>query len=261
MPYTDNIKVGQNENMERLSIMVKGKSVEISTVIVNGDYDSFKAALTRSVLGVTFAKFKRKRSDFYQHRVHNTAITKRICNWLYEYLLTHPELRLQKNLRDFKLRTCLTLNWNETGKIIGVSDVKVFIYSEIAQLTVKKLQLLEKPEKIKVDLFFSQIDDPSIKLRSILPTMLKSMGYENFDYNEHDFLSKEGREAARIFHVDRVPTVVIDGNNYVNPNEKKLRQELEGAFSPRIQAIEPKFQFSKVAKPNVALLANILKIK
>ena len=241
--------------------MVRGKSVEISTVIVNGDFGSFKAALTRSVLGVTFAKFKRKRSDFYQHRVHNTAITKRICDWLYEYMLTHPKLRLQQNLRDFKIRTTLTLNWNETGKITGLSDVNVFIYSEIAQLRVKKLQLLEKPEKIKVDLFFSQIDDPSIKLRSILPDMLKSMGYENFDFNEHDFLTEEGENAAKIFHVDRVPTVVIDGKNFVNPNEKKLQQELEGAFSPKIKAIESEFQFSQVAKTNVALLANILRIE
>jgi len=241
--------------------MVKGKSVEISTVIVNGDFDSFKAAFTRSVLGVTFAKFKRKRSDFYQHRVHNTAITKEICNRLYEYLLTHKELRLQHNLRNFKIRTSLTLNWNETGKIIGVSNIKVFIYSEIGQLTVKKLQLLEKPEKIKIDLFFSQIDDSSQKLKSALPTILKSIGHQNFDYNEHDFLSEGGKKAAKIFRVDRVPTVVIDRNNFVNPNEKKLRQEIEGAFLPKIKAIEPEFQFSKVAKPNVALLANILKIK
>jgi hypothetical protein len=240
--------------------MAKGKSVEISTVIVNGDFDSFKAALTRSILGVTFAKFKRKRSDFYQHRVHNAAITKEICNWLYEYLLTHPKLRLERNLRDFKLRTSLTLNWNETGKIVGLSDVKVFIYSEVAQLTVKELQLLEKPEKIKIDFFFSQIDDASQKLRSILPNMLKSIGYENFDYNEYDFLSEEGKKAAKIFHVDRVPTVVIDGRNFVNPNEKKLRQEIEGAFSPKIKAVKPGFQFSQVAKPNVTLLANILKI-
>jgi len=241
--------------------VAKGKSVEISTVIVNGDFSSFKAALTRSVLGVTFAKFKRKRSDFYQHRVHNTAITKKICDWLYEYLLTHPELRLKQNLRDFKLRTSLTLNWNDTGKIIGVSNVKVFIYSEIAQLKVTDLQLLEKPEKIKVDLFFSQIDDPSIKLRSILPNMLKSMGYENFDSNEYDFLTEEGQNAAKVFHVDRVPTVVIDGKNFVNPNERKLRQELEGAFSPKVKAIKPDLQYSQAAKPNVELLANILRIK
>lgn len=241
--------------------MAKDKSIEISTIIVNGDFDSFKAALTRSVLGVTFAKFKRKRSDFYQHRVHNTAITRRICDWLYEYLLSHPKLRLEHDLRDFKIRTSLTLNWNETGKIVGMSNVKVFIYSEIAQLTVKKLRLVEKPEKIKVDLFFSQIDDPSIKLRSILPNMLKSMGHKNFDFNEKDFLTEEGREAAKIFHVDRVPTVVIDGKNFVNPNEKKLLQELEGAFSPKIKAIEPEFRFSQVARPNVARLAKILKIE
>jgi len=241
--------------------MVRGKSVEISTVIVNGDFDSFKAALTRSVLGVTFAKFKRKRSDFYQHRVHNTAITREICNWLYAYLLEHPRLRLQQNLRDFKIRTSLTLNWNDTGKIIGVSNVRVSIYSEVAQSTVEKLQLIERPEKIKIDLFFSQIDDASQKLKLVLPTLLKSIGDENFDYNKHDFLSDEGKEAAKIFQVNRVPTVVIDQNKFVNPPERKLRQEIEGAFSPKIKALNPEFEFSRVAKSNIALLANILKTK
>jgi len=240
---------------------VKSKSVEISTVIVNGDFDSFKAALTRSILGVTYAKFKRKKSEFYQHRVHNIAITKEICNWLYAYLLSHPELRLKQNLRNFKIRTCLILNWNETGKIIGLSNVRVFIYSEVAQLKVKELKILEKPGRIKIDFFYSQIDAASQKLRSILPSLLESMGFENFDYKEYDFLSEEGKEAARIFNVNRVPTVVVEGKNLVNPDEKKLKAEIEGAFSPKIKAIEPDFQFAQVAKSNVALLAKILKTK
>ncbi len=216
--------------------MVKGKSTRINTVIVNGDEDSFKAALTRSVLGVTYTKFKRKRGEFYQHSVHNTAITRQICSWLYEYLLSRQELRLENDLSDYRLRTSLTLNWDETGKIIGVSDINLCIYSEIGQLSVRELELVGKAERIKVDFFFSTIDDRSINLKSELPKILESIGIDNFDYNEHDFLKAKGQATAKTYKVDRVPTVVIDGNVHVNPDEKKLRKELEGAFSPKIEA-------------------------
>ncbi len=239
--------------------MANKKSTIINTVIVKGDEDSFKAALTRSVLGVTFAKFKRRKGEFYQHSAHNAAITKQICNWLYEYLLSEPELRLEKSLSDFKLRVTLTLNWDETGKIIGVSDIKLCIYSEIAELAVKELELVGKPERIKVDFFFSTIDDRSINLKSELPRILGSLGMDNFDYTEYDFLNDEGRNAAKVNNVDRVPTVIIDGNPLVNPDEKKLHKELEGAFSPKIAAKGAELTFAKSAKSNIMLLSNIFK--
>lgn len=241
--------------------MTTGKSIDINTVIVDGDFDNFSAALSRSILGVTYVKFKRKKSEFFEHRVHNKAITKKMCDKIYECLLKHRELQLDQKLRDFKLRTSLTLNWNQKGKIIGVSNVKVCIYSEIGQLSLEKLQLIENAEKIKIDFFYTQVDDNSIKLEKTLPQILESMGgHETFDFNKHNFLTDEGRDAAKVFSIDRVPTVVIDGKAFVNPNENKLRQEILGVFSPNIEAIKPEFKFSQVAKSNVTRLATILKI-
>ncbi|MDR2202978.1 MAG: hypothetical protein LBE76_01470 [Nitrososphaerota archaeon] len=226
--------------------MTQRKTFEINTVIVKGDEDSFKAAINRSVLGVTYTKFKRKHGEFHQHSVHNAAITKQICNWLYEYLLNKSELRTEReSISDFKLRTTLSLNWDSTGKITGVSGIKLCVYSEIAELNVDELVLVGKPGQIKVDFFFSTIDDQSITLRTNLPTLLESMGKENFDYNEHDYLTDEGRNMAHVFKVDRVPTVVIDDKIVVNPDVKKLRKELEGAFSPKIDAKGINFNFVK----------------
>jgi len=240
--------------------MSKTKELRINTVIVNGDFDSFKAALNRSILGVTFKKFKRKRSRFYQHRVHNTAITQEICDWLYAYLLANQHLGVGKNLRDFKLRTNLTVTWDETGKILGVSDVEVSIYSEVGKLSVDILEPREKSEKVKLDLFYSNIDIASQKIRSELPNIIEALGEENFHYVEHDFLGK-GKESAQLWNVKHVPTVIInDEKRLENPDEKELRQEIEGAFAPDIKPIGPRFEFAEATKSNVTLLATILRV-
>jgi len=239
--------------------MKKIKELKINTVIVDGSFDSFKAALNRSILGVTFRKFKRKKSEFYQHRVHNTAITQKICDWLYEYLVASKHLGVGRNLRDFKLRTSLTVKWNETGKILAVSNVEVSIYSEVGKLKVDNLQAFGKTEKIKIDLFYSNIDIASQKIRSELPTIINSIGEDNFEYTEHDFLG-QGKESARLWNVKHVPTVIInDEKKFENPDHKKLRQEIDGAFSPDIKPTRPQFEFADATKSNVMLLATVLK--
>ena len=202
--------------------------MEIRTIIVDGTYESFKAALTRSILGVTYRKFKRKGKEFYQHRKHNESVTQRICDWFYEYLRSKTPL---KNISDLKIKTSLTLRWDKTGKILGFRNAKVVIYSKIGELNVKELEIHKKREKVKIDLFYSTIDISSQKIRKILPEILKSLGEENFDYNEYDFLSKKGKEMAKIYSVTHVPTVVIDNMILENPDEKKLRSEIENAFT------------------------------
>jgi hypothetical protein len=239
--------------------MRKTTKLRINTVNVNGDFDSFKAALNRSILGVTFRKFKRKKSQFYQHRVHNAAIAQKICEKLYEYLLVNEHLHVGRNLRDFKLRTSLTVEWSETGKILIVSDVVVSIYLEIGELAVDNLQASGISDKVKIDLFYSDIDRASQKLRSELPNIMNSIGKDNFDYSEHNF-SAEGKETARLWNVKYVPTVIInDKKRLEDIDERKLRQEIEGAFAPDIKSADPQFKFANGAKSNVTLLAKVLK--
>lgn len=51
-----------------------------------------------------------------------------------------------------------------------------------------------------------------------------------------------------------------DEKKLENPGEKKLRQEIEGAFAPDIQATKPRFEFAGATKSNVALLATIFRV-
>jgi len=207
--------------------MKNERELEIRTTIVDGNYESFKAALARSILGVTYRRFKRKGREFYQHRKYNESVTRRICDWFYEYLRSKTRL----NISDLKLKTDLTLRWNKSGKILGFKNATVAIYLKVGELKVQELKIQKKREKVKIDLFYSEIDISSQKIRELLPNILKTLGKEHFDYKEYNFLSKEGKEMANIYSIERVPTVVIDNVILENPDEKRLRSEIENAFA------------------------------
>jgi len=235
------------------------KELEINTVIVEGDFRNFKAAFSRSTLGVTFRKYKRRRSEFYQHRVHNEAVTQHTQKWLYEYLLTRTHL---KNLSNFKLKVKMTIEWDNNGKILGIKNIAVVIYMKVGELTVDRIDFHKKSEIIAIDLFYSKIDVASQKLRSLLPDLLDSWGSENFDYKEHDFLTKKGEEIAKVYNVERVPALVINAENLTeNPDERTLRQEIQKAFSPKIVESNPEFTLEIIKKPVAQLLSKLVPAK
>jgi hypothetical protein len=237
--------------------MGKKKELEIHTVIVDGKAKSFRAALSRSLMGVTWVKFKRRKQAFYRHRAHNLSVTQSLFNWLYESLLT--DLR---NLSVFKLKTDLKPQWNDNGRIEAISNLTVSVYMKVGELKVKKLQIHEKFKSVKIDLFYSKVDLASQKLRSELPEIIESMGKEDFDYNEYDILTKEGREMAEAYDVKGTPTVVVNAENKLpNPDETKLRQEIEKAFAPVVKPVgESQFNFDPQAEPTVKSLTNILEV-
>lgn len=233
------------------------RELKINTIVVDGDYESFKAALTRSVLGVTYRKFKRRRKEFYQHRLHNTAVAQCICDWLYEFLLAKTPL---KTVSNFKIKTELTLRWDSTGKILGMSNVIVSVYLKVGELAVQELQVHKKQEKVKVDLFYSDIDAVSPKIRDQLLTIMKSSGIENFDYTEYNFQDDDGRRMGRIYHVKRVPTVIINEETLENPDEKELRSKIELAFAPQVKPTNAKFILESTTKSTVKALATELNV-
>lgn len=235
------------------------RELEINTVIVDGDFRSFKAAFSRSILGVTFRKFKRRRSEFYQHRVHNEAVTQNTQKWLYEYLLTKTNL---KNLSNFKLKANITIEWDNNGKILSIKNISIVVYMKVGELIVDRIDFHKKSEVITIDLFYSEIDAASEKLRSLLPDLVDSWGSDNFDYKEHDFLTKEGKEIADAYNISRVPTVMINAENkFENPDEKALRREVQKAFSPEVVGSNPEFTLEPVKKPDASFLAKLILAK
>ena len=143
------------------------------------------------------------------------------------------------------------MRWDRSGKILGFKNATVAIYLKVGELKVQELKIHKKREKVKIDLFYSEIDVSSQKIRELLPNILKSLGEENFDYNEYDFLSEEGRERAKIYSIERVPTVVIDNIILENPDEKKLRSEIENAFTLKVLPAGVKFQSEPKIKQTI----------
>lgn len=232
--------------------MVKSRSLEIHTVIVRGDFESFKAAFARSLLGVTFKKFKRRGRSFYQHRVHNEKVTQSVCSFLYQYLLEKT-----RNISNYELKTDLTVHWNDTGKILQISDIKVTLFLKAAELNVDEIKVQKKIESIVIDLFYSDIDAASRKLRDKIPEIIDSMGRENFEYHGWNILEEKGKEVAGKYGVRLVPTIIINANPDLmleNPSERLLRNEIEDLYVPYIDESVPKFERYEKVKSAVQLL-------
>jgi hypothetical protein len=234
--------------------MSRHSELEISTVIVKGERASFKAALSRSILGVTFKRFKRRKTEFYKHRVHNEAVTESVFDWLYESLL-----KCVRNIGELQVKTNLKPEWDENGKILGISDISVSVYMKVGELTVDRLQVHEKSKNVKIDLFYSEIDARSKKLRLELPKLMENWGKESFEYSEHDFLPEEGRKLASAYKIEAVPTILINAEKVlVDPDENKLRQEIERAFTATVRpSSELRFITDPSMKPNVEILSEI----
>lgn len=234
--------------------MSKTKEFEISTVIVSGTRNLFKAALSRSILGVTYKKFSRRKAKFFANRVHNEIVTESVFECLYESLLS-----TLRNVSDLDIKTKLKPEWDENGKLLAVSDLAVSVYMKVGELRIEKLHVQETVESIKVDLFFSEIDARSKKLRNELPKIVDEIGKQKIEYTEHNFLVPEGRKMAEAYGVTTVPTVLINAEkSLVDPEENQLRQELEKAFEARVKPIgNVEFSPDIRLKTNVQLLAGI----
>jgi thiol-disulfide isomerase/thioredoxin len=248
------IKRAHKQVLQRCTNMSKEKELEIHTVIVDGDSSSFRAALSRSILGVTWVKFKRKKQAFYKNRAHNLAITQSVFNWLYESLLTNI-----RNLGTYKLKTDLKPLWDANGKISAISDITVSVYMKVGELRVKELQVHEKFRNVKMDLFYSQTEFSSQELRSKIPLLIESMGKEII-YHDYDYSTKEGKEMADAYGVRGTPTIVINADKKSeNPDVKELQQEIEDAFAPVVESVEEsKFIRDPALGANIESLTQLL---
>jgi hypothetical protein len=236
-------------------IVSKTKELEISTIVVSGARNLFKAALARSILGVTFKKYRRRRGEFFANRAHNEAVTEGIFECLYELLLTHL-----RNVSDLDIKTRLKPQWDDaSGRILSVSDVSVSVYMKVGELKIEKLRVRETISSVRVDLFFSEIDARSKELRSELPKIIREIGTDKVEFSEKDFLSAEGQKLGKTYGITTVPSILINAEKLlVDPDEKYLKQEIEKAFAARVEpAGNLEFVPDSLLKPNVQVLAQI----
>lgn len=230
--------------------------MDIRTVIVAGDYDSFKAALTRSIIGVTFKKFKRLGGRFYATKGDNMVIVDAVCKAIYE--------ELQKNLTNVPLKhlriaTTLKLKWDRDGRILDVSDVKASVYQIIGELSIRSANIQRKSQKVKVDFFFSSVDYQSESARKELDAIEQMVGMDYFERTDHDFLDPRERKIAEKMNVKGVPAIVLNDKEVLaNPSKAEMMARINECLGPVVNALDSKFQFEVTLQPIQKTLQGLL---
>lgn len=224
---------------------MKSKPLEVTSRLVDGDYDSFKAATNRALLGVTFVKNKRK-PNIYQSRLYNQALV--------EELIRFAHLKLEKELgpnvlKYLKLHTSLKIDWDSDGRIKDVTDLKISVYSSIGELDLGDLVFSSSREKLIIDCFYSKVDAASPSVQSTLKELEQTMGRDNIEVNNFDFLSDEGRKKAQLMKVTKVPTVVVNKELYLeNPTKSQILDRLNENLAPKISSTASVFHTEPSSK-------------
>lgn len=185
--------------------------------------------VTKMILAVTYNKYKRKKGLYYQHNQHNTLVARRLTEDLYAKLL---EL---KDLNEYYVTVDFDMSWNSTGRITGASDIDVSIYLPVGKLTARSLQIYRTTDKVKLEVFVSDVDSGSKSLLELMAEIKKQYGEESFDYQEHRLLNDaDYKKYTKPYGIDLVPTVVINDKKFEKFTESQLRSNIEAAINSAV---------------------------
>lgn len=234
--------------------MSKRKPLEVTSRLVSGDYDSFKAANNRSLMGVSYVSNKRK-PKVSQARHYNQAVV--------EELIRYAHSKLQENLgantlKYLKLHTSLKIDWDSTGRISSITDLRISAYSPVGELDLGDVVFGKNPERVVVDFFYSKVDAASPVVEANLKELEQSMGHDNLHLTSYDFFSDEGKRKAQLLKVTRVPAVVLGGKTLLeNPTKNQIFDGVNEMLAPRIESTRIDF----MKEPSLGLVTQALAAK
>ena len=225
--------------------MSRRKPIEVTSRLVDGDYDSFKTANSRSLLGVTFVKNRRK-PNISQSRSYNQAVVSELIQYAHSKL----QKELGSNvLKYLKLHTTLKMDWDSAGRIREISDLRISVYSHIADLDLGDIILGSSPQKTVVDFFFSKVDAASPLVQSALKELESAMGTDILQINSYDFFSDEGKHKAQLSKVSKVPTVVINNEAILeNPTKNQIFDRVNETLTPSLKSSRSDFMTEPSSK-------------
>jgi glutaredoxin len=203
---------------------IKEYKQNLHTVVRFSSESSFKNTVTRMLTGVTYTKFKRLRGKYFQHNQHNALVARKLSEDLYAQMLSLKDLSTYLTTVDFDI------SWNSTGKITGISNIQVFMYDKVGKVSAKELLLYRTTDKVKLEVFVSDVDSGSKSLLDLITEIRRQYGEDSFDYQEHKLLNDADYEKyAKPYGIDLVPAVVINDKKFPNPTESQLRSNIEAA--------------------------------
>ena len=231
--------------------MSRHKALEVTSRLVSGDYDSFKAANNRSLMGVSYISNRRK-PKVSQARHYNQAVV--------EELIRYAHSKLQENLgantlKYLKLHTSLKIDWDSSGRISSITDLRISAYSPVGELDLGDVVFGKNPERIVVDFFHSKVDAASPVVEANLKELEQSMGHDNLQLNSYDFFSDEGKRKAQLLKVTKVPAVVIGGKTLLeNPTKNQIFDGVNEMLAPRIESTKVDF----MQEPSLSVVTKAL---
>lgn len=135
-----------------------------------------------------------------------------------------------KYLSTYLATLDLDISWNSNGKITGISNIQVFLHQKVGKVTAKELLLFRTTDKVKLEVFVSDVDSGSKSLLDLISEIRKQYGEDSFDYQEHKLLNDSDYERyAKPYGIELVPVVVINDKKFPKPTESQLRSNIEAA--------------------------------
>jgi len=127
------------------------------------------------------------------------------------------------------------MTWNSTGRITGASEIMVGIYQPVGKVTATELHVYRTTDKVKFEVFVSDVDSGSKNLLNLMADIKKQFGEDSFDYQEHKLLNDaDYKRYAKPYGIDLVPTVVINDKKFVNFTDSQLRSNIEAAVNSAV---------------------------
>lgn len=211
---------------------------DIRTTVVAGDYESFKAALARSIMGVTWKKFARNKTNFFRAQAYNTAVVNAVCRKLYEALQSNLQGVPLKYLR---LTTILKISWEQDGRIQRITDIRVSVYHMVGDLSVASTKITAGNQKVSVIFIYSSLDFASQDLKKELDKLEREIGKDFFQIENLDIANPAHRKKTEALGVKLAPAVVINDKVLENPSKIALIGLISQAFSPLVIIEDSRF--------------------
>ena len=219
--------------------MSRHNPVNFTSRLVEGSFESFKTAFSRSILGLLFVKNKRNPVVFQSKRFNQDVVDQVIR-------FAHSSLQSQVNpnlLKYLKLQTTLDIDWDSGARIKEISNFKIRIYANVAELDLGNITFRQSIPQIQIDFFTSESDAAGPAIEGHLRELVDELGTKAVQITRHNFESRSGKQAAASLGVQRIPAVIINRNQEIleNPSKSLLFDRVHGLLSPSIVTSQPNF--------------------
>lgn len=207
--------------------------------LVDGSFESFKTAFSRSILGLLFVKNKRNPA-VYQSKRFNQDVVDQVIRFAHSSLQSQISPNLLKYL---KLQTTLDIDWDSGARIKEISHFKIRLYANVAELDLGNITFQQSIPRIQVDFFTSESDAAGPAIEGYLRELTDELGADVVQMTRHNFETRSGKQAASSLGVGRIPAVIINRNQEIleNPSKNLLFDKVHGLLSPSIVTSQPVF--------------------